>query len=560
MEIKVENMVRRGFDERKSWTTVQFYEEGSATHQAFNHDYYGLKKKGKDSCSFVEHVQQGPALWFRGSRPGGLPPGRRIRQREQQLFAEAKEKGETALLTHPSLVMAHDIFNKNQKEGQEGGAKDFLLVSPWQFLSTLKYSNNANAEISFKTFQCARILSVQSPNFERTWEADGQPVRDWPRCSLYNSRCDSTQEDDKQHYFLNIDIDGKHCMTDDETKRKDGKRVMGLFEEGHEGQESRLKIIGFFVKQAFGELGFDVQVTWHKSIGWKPSWRGYAVGAVFKRPSDAKQFMRDMVISKLKIDYACWCDSEDQWSKILDDSPYCAGVDRCLGSAKLDSHNQSGMRFLNTSPVEGVSDTPLLKQFHKCPNEYVLKCLGWIYPRECIDAVKNVFVEMPRSTKPPKRKTLAAATDVAFAVNGSREVEEVISRSLARDNLAENWTGGQSVRFSDKWVEMRPAPGSMYCVYLEGGSHNSDPSKMVFRVEFNAENDLRGIHWLKQRCYSCNNTDNGEVFRKVCPVAHEDVASLKRLYCPEENQPKVAKKQINEHVVTGVFIDFETSD
>jgi hypothetical protein len=344
MEIQVQKLVREGLDVRKAWNTAFFYEHGGCVGQAFRHRDYGFNKKNVDA-RFASHVQHDPALWFRGSSACETGPSKRVRKKESELLVEALSVGKDSMMIHPSLVMAHDIYNPRR---DEGGPKDFALISPWQFLNTLNETNNAKTEISMKTFKNGDIINPAATGFKKEWENDGQPVVAWPRCSLYNSRCDPDANEANQHYFFTIDIDGKHCMTSDEKKSRDGSRTMRDFENDTNGSPARLRTIGSAVKEAFNSVGFDVHVSWHKSIGWKPSWRGYAVGAVFRCPEDAKAFMNTLVIPKLKEDYGDWCEDESEWSKLLDDTAYRKGVDRCIGSAKLDSKTPRDMRFLNT--------------------------------------------------------------------------------------------------------------------------------------------------------------------------------------------------------------------
>jgi hypothetical protein len=568
METQVQNLVKLGLDVRKVWNTVHFYQPGGAVSLAFRHRDYGFNKRNAEP-SFLSHVQKDPALWFRGSSACEEGPSKRVRKKEKALLESALTAGASGMLTHPSLVMAHDIFNTKR---DEGGPKDFALISPWQFLNTLNESNNTKTEISINIFKRGDIKTPTSNGWERSWESDGQPLSPWPRCSLYNSRCDPDETDENQHYVFTIDIDGKHCMTSEERENKDGSRTMRDFETDSTASPARLRTIGSVVREAFRGLGFTVHVSWHKSIGWKPSWRGYAVGAIFRRPEDAKAFMNTSVIPKLKEDYSSWCEDESEWCKLLDDTAYRKGVDRCIGSAKLVSKTPRDMRFLNTSPLDYVSDAHLTEMFHRCPNEYVLMCLGWIYAPEYLTATPSlIFVPgaTPERSFKRHRSSSSIQSEMKTGTRGAVETERAVSVSLREANLTEKWTGVNAVKFCEDWVEMRPSGDSLFCVFKncekqsgwtpsllndDGKSHTARNDKMVFRVKFSPEaKDPERRYWLTQRCYGCESSEKNP-FRKVCPVEEKHVKILQNIFKPETSR-KEAK--LESAILMNYCIDFE---
>jgi hypothetical protein len=68
-------------------------------------------------------------------------------------------------------------------------------------------------------------------------------------------------------------VDGKYACDKEAMKSESCEEDIRLFEQTNpDGSAARLTIIGDAVKDAFREIGFETHVSWHKSLGWKPSW------------------------------------------------------------------------------------------------------------------------------------------------------------------------------------------------------------------------------------------------------------------------------------------------
>ena len=536
---ELKELVDRGLDVRKSWHTVLFHANGTSVNAGFKHKHYGYQFTKKDvESAFHKHVVSDPTYWFRGS-------GSRDRAiaREHQL-RENVPVSLSAVQVHQSLVMAHDV---SMPIGVEGGPKDFFLASPWQILNTLSKEGGDVDKTKRSISSQKGISSPKGPYFKPEWKEDGQPLAPWPCCSMYNSRCDANVgvSDDKREYFFTIDLDGKHCCDEESLAAKDCCAVINTFERTVEGAPGILRVIGETMKQAFSELEMPVNVSWHKSIGWKPSWRGYVVGAFFKNPSDAKIFVRDFVMPKLMSE------QNNAWYSegLFDLSSYGVGLDRCIGSAKLITANPNDMRFLNPSPLEGVSDQSLVDIFHKCPNEYLLTVLGWIYPQYTANPTPHLkLVRVPQSSAAarPKRKngSLQSATPfksqrdseygefTKLSQQDANALEALIGASLEQAGFAQGWKGKLAVRGTYKgkpFFDMNAEGASCFCVYRECDGKVGFPSlptrkadatphskvdKLKFRVIVSGEkgDPLKRL-WLRQNCFACNNK-----LTRVCPI------------------------------------------
>ena len=520
---EVELLVDQGLDPRKAWATVIFHTPRTSANLGFKHKNYGFQKHRDIDPLFNEHVVSGTTLWFRGA-------GSRDRAIARELvLREGLNPLSYAVHSHLSLIMAHDVA---MPMGTEGGPKDFFLASPWQIVNTL-CKKGGDVEKAKKSITCQReISSPRGTQFKTEWTKDGQPLHPWPCCSMYNSRCDPSSS--QMEYFFTIDLDGKHCCDPQSIQDKDCHEVINTFERTVEGNPPILQIIGETIKRAFSELDMPVNVSWHKSIGWKPSWRGYAVGAFFKSPSDAKHFVADFVMPKLMSE------QNNAWYNegLFDLSSYGLGLDRCIGSAKLISGNPNDMRFLNTSPLEVVSDQPLVDLFHRCPNEYLLTVMGWIYPHFTTNRSPHLkLMNVPQSARIsiPKRKregTKAPGQFTKLSQQESSALEHLIGSSLKQANFATGWTGERAVRGvfnGNPFFDMNATGGSYFCVHNECDEKDGFPSlpprkqnytphssaeKVKFRVTIAPEmRDPEKRIWLRQNCFKCCNT-----FTRVCPV------------------------------------------
>ena len=129
----------------------------------------------------------------------------------------------------------------------------------------------------------------------------------------------------------------EHACTAEDVEKKTCDDVIRLFEQTINGSPARLCVIGDAVKEAFRDNKLDVTVSWHKTLGLKPSWRGYVVGAIFQNPTQAKDFVSQCVLPKLQL-------GDDPWfvEGVFDLSSYNVGLDRCIGSAKLAAMTPTG--------------------------------------------------------------------------------------------------------------------------------------------------------------------------------------------------------------------------
>jgi len=542
---RVQALIEKGLDIRKAWSTILFHTADSPINASFKHKYYGFLKRKDGDIRFHQHVTNAPVRWFR-TKHNGVGPRDRAIKRERNI--REKLIGWEQWGTHASLIMAHDIatFRSNK----EGGAKDFCLVSPWQMLNTFTQSEDKqNAKTRKSISYQKQLMQPADTAFEEEWLDNGQPLSEWPCCSLYNSRCDAdvTIAEDKREYFLTLDIDGKHACSTEEVQNKACNDVIRLFEQSSNGNTARLCVIGDAVKEAFRDYGLDVSVSWHKTLGWKPSWRGYVVGAIFQNPGQAKQFVSERVIPKLPLE-------ENPWlvDGVFDLSSYNTGVDRCIGSAKLTVKRPDDMRFLDTSPMESVSDAYLMSVFFKCPNEYLLTVMGWIYPdflrwNEPHLRFVQGFNEPIVAAKLHKRKrehTRTATSSSVCAEDGAL-IQQMVEESLESAGFVCGWQGAGAERGVDlngiDYVEIRASGTNCFCVHNECEDKNSSgwnipvrkpnamphttAAKIKFRLSLLPEKlcpDKR--YWLKQNCFSgkCDNR-----FRRVCPVTGDTVRQLR---------------------------------
>ena len=195
------------------------------------------------------------------------------------------------------------------------------------------------------------------------------------------------------------------------------------------------------------------------------------VGAIFKNTSQAKQFLLQEVLPKLHSGEYPWFAKD-----VFDISSYQSGVDRCIGSAKLMVDEPDQMRFLDTSPLEHVSDLILTAIFHRCPNEYLVTVLGWIYPHfktTCPEPHRLIvqgFGACPGSTS-NKRKRNDIITIDSVSNEEKERIQSMVTESLEAAGLAVGWTGSGAVHGWDKrdceFVEIKASGTSYFCAHNE---------------------------------------------------------------------------------------------
>ena len=314
-------IIGTGLDSRKVWNTLLFHSPETPIHAAFNHNGYGYIKRKDGDPMFHDHITRATS-WFR-AKIGSDGPRARAMDKERKIREGITTSAQW--MVHASLILAHDIPHFGCKEG---GAKDFFVASPWQVLNTFTQSEERNPKTRKSIAFQRRIIAPHDPLFKPEWIKHGQPLTNWPHCSIYNSRCDPSLDESKQEYFFTIDgrrhrprdpktfetclksasltgfsigvalftVDAIHACDAESVKNKDCEADIRLFEQSHaDGSAARLCIIGDAVKDAFREIGFETHISWHKSIGWKPSWRGYAVGVIFQNPGCWCAFVSEKV-------------------------------------------------------------------------------------------------------------------------------------------------------------------------------------------------------------------------------------------------------------------------
>ena len=559
----VEYTIANGASATTAWNSHLFHSKGTDAYDGFNHKSIGFIKKRpkvqtlqqKDNArEFYDHVTGGVA-YFRGI---DKVKGREIGPKDRAIDrVDTLRKGLVSCLQHSTFsgyVFAHDrvIISKEGKVIE--GVKDFLTISPWQVLNTLTEvaGPKSQSQINKATRSLSLMKHIRSPNrpgWRDEWLETGQPVANWPSCSLYAPRCDESPEldDDKREVTMTIDLDGKWACSPEQLKTQDCDAVMKLFEGTHkDGSPARLTVISDVVTTAFRTVGLAVHVSWHKSIGWKPSWRGYVVGAIFKNLDQSKNFVETHILPALTSGEYPWFHF-----KLFDIASYSVGVDRCIGSAKLEPKNVNQMRFLDTSPLEAVSHKDLMAIFRKCPNQYLMMVLGFIYPyfntwrNPHTLLVKGDFGAIVGAGN-KKRKRVggsSSGTKGGLSKEYGDRIESMVSKSLKAAGLAQDWTGSGAHRgkslHGNRFVEINGTTdpdANHFCAHRECEKlyphtqydpprlkkeidrvPHTNSKKVSFRLYIDEDVRVKkkGVspYWLKGNCYSCEKS-----FRMVCQV------------------------------------------
>ncbi len=502
MESDRRRLLAAGGDPAKVNATVMFRHDAKVK-ASFNHKAYGCKH------AFEKNK---PTRWFRG----GAGPLARARS---FVAAVNRDRGER----DPTFLFAHDF--PVRRKGNELVVKVFCALTPWDFLKSLaplEHDKRASAERIF------RENKLPAPDTEDA-EETGVALHPWPCSSLYTFRPEKYDHGD---YAMTIDVDGKHMLSRDEIEAKApaaATRVKDLFEKGGEG-EPYLKSIGDalkeLVRERFAYEG-EAWVSWHASNGWKPSWRGYLVGPMFKNLGSAREFARKLYVPTLRARFPWFREG------VVDDAVYSRnGHDRCLGSAKFELDQREEMRFLQPNPIVGLTDGQLCDLFAACPNEYVLVVTGLAYARN-FDGAYLELAARPEGKRPrleparrKKHKREKRTREGAVAV-------AVVERLLAeRDRAGETIRGGSARKFSwsgdvekIEWkssikveVLLRAAQHEHFCVFRLGGKRHQNGGKQMMRLTVNL---LTRRVTLDQKCFSCS----PYTYRTITDREDEDVAA-----------------------------------
>lgn len=629
-------MVAEGYEPRRAWTTALFFTEGSPARALFNHKGYGIVTSSKVReffSGFYEYVVHAPTVWFSGSKE--TQPKRRMLACAKTTFEAwhdldrpADELVRDALyrLTSP---FAHDsrcggsvagfsrfaapstpsspasaasagtagtagtaesavtAEKRPKKRAAEGGPKMFFLASPWQMLKAIPRAGSERDQ------SMRAIGNVKWPGkhvgsddgkavaFDESWLENGQPVLPYPTCSTYAMRSDETlPAEDKHEYFFTMDVDGINALSADQEKgdraTRDAlcERAIEVFQNSQSSDAPAiLSLLSDILTRTFERVGgIKVAVSWHKTFGYKPSWRAYAVGVLFRDNYEAKAFvndeLKDACLQMFRDHLPDPFRASERLEKIVDCGTYADGWDRCLGSAKLNTGDPSKMRFLQVNPLTGVSDPSLVALFNECPNRYLLSVLGWMYSEEVYRGTRarDTFVlcrEPTAGTRSAKasvavrglltkrdeadKKRQRVEEGVAWlAADQNARLSEIIATSFERHGFVhprdatKRWSGingvikplGSGATFA---FEIQAAASDfMLCVYRNCGidrDHTPRAVKPTFdpnTVLHSPENSAGKINyqivltddrelWVTQNCFKCGG-EHGHKMQFICPV------------------------------------------
>lgn len=582
----VRRMVGDGYDPKKSWTTALFFTDGSPVRDVFNHKRYGAVASARvkpDFALFYEHVVRAPTTWFSGTRES--KPKDRMLQRARDIFDEWNDFSRPAVdlvrdaLLRLTLCFAHDMrcaTKKKNSDGKavEGGPKMFFMASPWQILNAIP-RGLSDKDKSIEAID--NIIWPGSNGFDERWLSQGQPVLPYPSCSVYASRVDETlPHTSKREYFMQIDVDGINALTAEQEKKQGKKvrdelceRVIEVFQQESDSRPSMLARLSGVIKQTFqNEWNATASISWHRTIGFKPSWRAYVVGRVFQDNYEAKMFVADRLQEECESLFREHLPEpfkrSDRLSKIIDCGTFSDGWDRCLGSAKLSTRDPQQMRFLSVQPLTAQTDEALMDIFNECPNRYILTVLGWIYPERVLtgEVGRDELVVKYRTdvTRPKKGKASgvppqASSREKRVKCGDSRDAHEyltddqtarlsrVVSDSFERHGLVhptdagKRWKGelgALKVMDGQEYLEIQAAASEfMLCAYRncapvadsprrvvptilnDAAMHSPDTSAGKINYQISLKDDQEP--WIRQNCFKCGG-QYGFKMQYLCPV------------------------------------------
>jgi len=295
----VRRLVSEGYEARRAWTTVLFFTEGSPARALFHHKNYGipLTSRVKDLVpEFYEHVVNGTTAWFAGTKD--TKPKERMLDHARTSFAAWNDLDRPAAeLVRDALSLLTSPFAHDSRCKTEGGPKMFFLASPWQMLNAIPRA------VSLRDASIRAIGNITWPgkaSFQEKWLKSGQPVVPYPTCSTYMARSDETLLAYPKHeYFVTVDIDAINVLTKEQEQGdmvlRDTlcKQVMDLFTKSRDDAEPAILscLTSILVETFQSVCDASVAVSWHKTFGYKPSWRAYVVGIAFRDNYEAKAFV-----------------------------------------------------------------------------------------------------------------------------------------------------------------------------------------------------------------------------------------------------------------------------
>jgi hypothetical protein len=577
----VQRLLSEGYEPRRAWVTALFFTEGSPARALFNHKDYGIARSTSRArethLKFYDHVANSPTTWFAGTKD--TKPKLRMLKRARDTFDKWNDFARPAEeLVHDALFLLTTPFaqdSKCAKGAMEGGPKMFCLASPWQILNAIPLAKS-NRDDSIRAI--GNIIWPGNHAFNTDWLKHGQPVFPYPTCSMYMPRSDETEiERVYREYFMTVDVDGINVLTKLEqmadTRTRDAlcAQVVDLFTKSRDDAEPAiLACLTSILVETFKRVcDASVKVSWHKTFGYKPSWRAYVVGIAFRDNYEAKAFVdqeiREKCLQMFKERLPEPFRNSDRLDKVVDCGTYADGWDRCLGSAKLNSENAAQMRFLRVQPLAELTDESLLTMFNECPNKYLLTVLGWMYPESVYSgsrprtsfvwaseatagtrSSKNKRTAQSPSTTGHKRQCIGVGDDqIALDVSQNNRLSDLVARSFEKHGFAHptdasiQWSGEggvlKNVGTDNEAFEIYAAPSElMLCVYRNCGFKKNDtPSpviapfnpkasmhssgnssaKIIYKISLRVDRQM----WIRQNCHKCGG-EFGYKMQYICPL------------------------------------------
>jgi len=394
------------------------------------------------------------------------------------------------IINHPTTAVAHDL-PPCKNNARKNNAKFYMLMSAWQLMAAWGVPFERRREHGLAEMKDGAVLS---PN--RRTPADLQDARSgamrgrWPTCSVYTFR--------ENTVIMNVDVDAVYLMTDEERSANKqamaateaSERVRARFECPRDGCLAQLRDA---ILEAWAQCPetqracADPVVGVHSSSGYKPSYRLFVVGPVFRTSGDVGHFVdRHLmpVVSKL------------EWFRegIIDTGNYSpSGIDRALGMAKAETGK---MRVMSPEPMRDISPVAYAL-YSACPNRYVAICASLIYSASHVAegcspiqlVRKNAKSDIKKRTRqmdggrdaggPAYKKVDTDNNYRACSPAAAQLADKIVGSTLRRLGYRSEWTSDPSktelVRAfgEDTWTQVQVHPNyeaneqTNFCVHRE---------------------------------------------------------------------------------------------
>ncbi len=480
-----ERLKSLGAEETRAWTSALFYND-EGIRKMFAHKLFGLKKP-----SYRKQISNASLVFV-----GSGAKQRAVQRTDRDHFVFAHD--------HPKVTTAGEFR-------EFGGEKLFMTLSPWQLLASFTDMPQERQDSAWRCFKDGKIagkFALQKGGRDDLVE-NGQRIVSPPMSSLFVERGAGFGEG---CYVFNLDIDGKVCMSPEALARRDeieASEVKRRFEQADDsGTVPRLAQISALVRRTMCECFGDeckVHVSWHRSLGWKPSWRGYALGPLFASIDVARAYYENVLHPEVV---------KKSWyvKGLLDHHSYHKGVDRCLGSAKFETAPQSEFRFLSPGLIDEVSDRACRDMMRSCPNEYVLRCLGLLYPRNWDGALLRATAGLcAREVEGDKRRKAATTTGVSKRAKVGKDdvFVKAVRKALSAGGYAREWSGRVETSAHEEnctKIFLRADEPHAFCIFKHkrGERHASVRDKIVFEIR--VPDTAFEVPELLQRCWSCEHS------------------------------------------------------